>query len=324
MLRYLPYLIYTDTSSSQYLVEVGHPICSPHTHTGSKSRYCCCIEDMKKKLYVVLTLVFVLTFCVTCFSFRHVIRSPSIFSVRSSSVDPILDAVVIKDVTALKCEILKKAGLCVRGEIATEEEKLSLSEFICELEGSFEQENIPNIPEMSKGTWELVYSSSYLFRSSPFFMSARAVCKDGEEADRFNYFCKLHREALAFTSIGHVRQVVTDETLTSYFESNVAALPGLPVNIKGTIVSKADIQSSEGSSLKLLMNTVTIENSNIPVIKDLLQPLDSRALASILESNFPDYSNPIPEFRCYYVDSDMKICRDQDDNIFVYNRLDLD
>ena len=229
----------------------------------------------------------------------------------------------MSDASALKCEILKKAGMCVRGEIASNEERRALSDMICELEESFEQEKIPNIPQMSKGSWELTYSSTYLFRSSPFFMSARAVCKDGEEADRFNYFCKLHREALAFTSIGHVRQVVTDETLTSYFESNVAAIPGLPLNIKGTIVSKAEIQSNEGNTLKLQMDTVTIENSNFPIIKDLLQPLNSRSLANILESTFPEYSNPTPEFRCYYVDSDMKICRDQDDNIFVYNKLNM-
>ena len=272
----------------------------------------------------VFAFLLILILSVICRSFRRVIPSPYTFSLRSSSADPILDAVVVKDVSALKCEIIKKAGLCLRGEIATEKEKLSLSELICELEGSFERENIHDIPKMSKGTWELVYSSSYLFRSSPFFMSARAVCKDGTEADRFNYFCQLHREALAFTSIGHVRQVITDTSLTSYFDSNVAAIPGLPVNIKGTIVSKADIKSNEGSSLKLLMDTVRIENSNIPVIKDLLQPLDSRALASVFESNFPEYSNPIPEFRCYYVDSDMRICRDQDDNVFVYNKLDAE
>ena len=274
-----------------------------------------------------LVALVLLLFSLVCYSLRFRAIPSSCASSSASllaSADPIVDAQIVQDVSALKCEILKKAGMCIRGEISSEEERNSLSNLVCELEGTFDQANVPNIPEMSKGTWELIYSSTYLFRSSPFFMSARAVCKDGEEADRFNYFCKLHREALAFTFIGKVRQVLTGETLTSYFESNVAALPGLPVNIKGTIVSKADIQSNQGSSLKLLMDTVSIENSNIPVVKDLLQPLDSRALATILESNFPQYSNPIPEFRCYFVDADMKICRDQDDNIFVYNKLEVE
>ena len=34
------------------------------------------------------------------------------------------------------------------------------------------------------GTWELVFSDTQLFRSSPFFMAGRAVCKDGQEAEQ--------------------------------------------------------------------------------------------------------------------------------------------
>merc|ERR1711998_591131 len=176
---------------------------------------------------------------------------------------------------------------CVRGEIASEGEKEELQQIICNLEGTFSKQDVGLIPTMCQGRWELVYSSTYLFRSSPFFMAARAICNDGKEADRFDYFCKLHREALAFTSIGHVQQQINGSTLTSYFQSKAAVIPGLPFTVTGTIVSSADIESFEDNCLKLHMNTVKVEDSNLPIFRDFLQPLDSRALSRFLETTFP-------------------------------------
>ena len=49
--------------------------------------------------------------------------------------------------------------------------------------------------------------------------------------------------------------------------------------------------------------------------------LDSQQLGDFLEAQFPSYTNPTPIFRCYFVDSDMRICRDQDDQVFVYSRI---
>ena len=37
------------------------------------------------------------------------------------------------------------------------------------------------------GTWDLIFSDTQLFRSSPFFMAGRAVCADGAEAQRYDW-----------------------------------------------------------------------------------------------------------------------------------------
>lgn len=172
------------------------------------------------------------------------------------------------------------------------------------------------------GEWDLIYSNTYLFRSSPFFMAARAVCKDGVEAERFNWFCKQHREALIFTQIGRVSQTISEGRLVSEFESRVPGLPGLPVIIKGTIQSSADYilvsddkpsadantssaveatgsdgdeeevgspsSSSKKTCLELHMDRVRIkqESSNIPLVSELLnlfEGLDTRAMSQVLE-----------------------------------------
>ena len=174
-----------------------------------------------------------------------------------------------------------------------------------------------------KGEWSLIYtSSSFLFMSSPFFQAARYVCKTTEEIDRFKWFCRQHRDALAFTSIGSVKQIITDTTLTSEFESNVAAIPGLPVVIKGTIESKADVDF-ENNLMKMKMDTVRIKQgtSNIPFISNLLDEFDglqTRILSDVLETNVDTYTTPVPEFRTYYCDDSFRISRDIDDDIYIY------
>ena len=44
----------------------------------------------------------------------------------------------------------------------------------------------------------------------------------------------MNREALAFTSIGHVRQRITDDSLVSEFETTAAVVPGLPITVKAS------------------------------------------------------------------------------------------
>ena len=44
---------------------------------------------------------------------------------------------------------------------------------------------------------------------------------------------------------------------------------GLPVVIEGAIVSSAEIVSKEGGAWKLLMDTVEIKGSNIPLLRQV-------------------------------------------------------
>ena len=187
------------------------------------------------------------------------------------------------------------------------------------------------------GRWELVYSSTELFRSSPFFMAGRAVCSTDDQAQQYNWFCEMHRKALAISTIGAVRQIVSPSRLISEFEVKAGAIPflrkfspfsysgGLPVVIEGAIVSSADIDiSDEGDSWELSMDTVEIKGSNLPGLRQILDSgmkLQSRQLGSFLESNLPNYENPKPVFELSYLDDRIRINRDQDDNIFVYSKV---
>lgn len=229
---------------------------------------------------------------------------------------------ISEQVARLRIDLFSVAARTARGEIARSSEKIEALSLIENLEGL----NTNTAPARACiGNWDLIYTNTQLFRSSPFFMAARMVCKDGDEADRFNYFCDLHREALRFTTIGRVRQIISSTQLVSEFESNVAVLPGLPLVVKGTIRSVADIESIDDDSWTLLLDTVTIKqgSSNIPGLGSFLDSysgLPLRPLSRLLQDNIQRYTIPKPVFRTTYLDEDIRISRDQDNNAFVYKR----
>jgi hypothetical protein len=188
------------------------------------------------------------------------------------------------------------------------------------------------------GTWELVLSTTQLFRSSPFFMAGRAVCTNDVDVQRYNWFCDMHRAALSVSTIQSVRQIVTpsNNQLVSELEVMVGAIPflsdltpfrysgGLPLSITGAIVSTADITpTSDGTGWEIHMDTVEIKGSNVPVLRQILDnenvQLRSRSLASVLEQAISSYSTPKqPVFRTTYLDDKYRVSRDEDDNIFFY------
>lgn len=223
----------------------------------------------------------------------------------------------------LKVALLATAARTNRGELSDDTDKSKAMELIGKLESLNPIPN-PALSSYHNGAWELVFSSTYLFKCSPFFLAARAVCQDGVEAERFNYFCKLHKAALAWTQIGKVTQTISDTSVVNSFETSGSPFLGLPGPfIRGVITSTADIESKTGSEMTLFMDKVKILNSNVPLLRNFLETfegLPTRSLSSVLESSI-SLKAPKPKFFVTYVDTHMRICRDQDDEVFVFNRV---
>lgn len=237
------------------------------------------------------------------------------------------------DAESLKRKILALGASTARGEGASKVEKYEGAATVYLLE---QLESLsPSKSAEVLGTWELVFSDTQLFRSSPFFMAGRAVCKDGAEANQYDWFCDMHRAALGMSQIQRVRQIVSETKLVSEFEVSAGSVPflkdllpmapaysgGMPFAITGAIVSTADIVEKDEGSWKLLMDTVEIKGSNIPGVRQALDSgvrLQSRDLGDFLETNVDSYTNPNPVFRTTYLDENFRVSRDQDDKIFVY------
>lgn len=177
------------------------------------------------------------------------------------------DPVVETDVEETLASLLQISASTGRGEFATAEQKDKAASLIAQLEAQNPTDEPANSP-LAQGRWELLYSSTQLFRSSPFFMAGRAVCSTPEQAKQYDWFCDMHRKALAISSIGQVRQIITDTKMISEFEVQVGSVPflsdftpfaysgGWPVTVEGAIVSSADITpSSNGNAWELYMDT---------------------------------------------------------------------
>lgn len=245
-------------------------------------------------------------------------------------------APVSAEIGPLKQQLLALAAGCNRGEAATTSDLAAARSLVERLEALSPIAEPTLAPEV-RGTWDLVFSDTQLFRSSPFFMAGRAVCDEGQQADQYDWFCDMHRAALAVSTIGKVRQVVDGERLVSEFEVQAGAVPfvsdfvplaysgGLPLTITGAIVSTASIEANLGTGYRLLMDTVEIKGSNLPGLRQALDAglkLQSRQLGSAIESVVPTYANPQPLFRTSYLDAEgLRISRDQDGKVFVYAKV---
>jgi len=234
--------------------------------------------------------------------------------------------------TRLAYALLRLAAGCGRGESATEAQKVEARSLASRLEALNPTEQPAYACE---GTWTLAFSDTQLFRSSPFFMAGRAVCADGAEAARYDWFCEQHRAALSIATIGAVRQIVSDDKIVSEFETAAGAVPfltdflplaysgGLPFAVRGALVSSATIEGNDGHGFELLMDTVEVKGSNLPGVRQALDAgvrLPTRVLGGALEQVLPTYANPKPRFAVTYVDDDLRISRDQDDKLFVYTK----
>lgn len=96
------------------------------------------------------------------------------------------------------------------------------------------------------------------------------------------------------------------------------------MTVDGAIVSSADVTQKEGREWEIYMNTVEIKGSNIPGLRSILDmensKLKSRDLSKILEENVSSYEVPRPILRTTYVDDSIRIVRDVDDNVYVYDK----
>ena len=248
---------------------------------------------------------------------------------------------LVSDVSSTKVEeslmaLMQIAASTGRGEFATKAQKEMAEKLIAELEANNPTPEPANSP-MVNGCWGLLYSNTQLFRSSPFFMAGRAVCSTSEQAKQYDWFCEMHRKALAISSIGAVRQVISPTRMISEFEVQVGAVPflsdftpfkysgGWPVTIEGAIVSSADISPNpSGDAWEIYMDTVEIKGSNIPGLRQVLDQglkLGSRTLGDFLEQNVNGYTNPRPVFQITYLSQSLRICRDQDGKVFVYGKV---
>jgi len=217
----------------------------------------------------------------------------------------------------LKRELILLASVTNRGMCASTEEENLVIDIVTQLEAL----NPTADPALnSQGDWELCYSSTQSFRSSPFFLAIRAFLGDENEAGAENFF-NIHDKATTASRVGKVRQIIDrDNTeLVSEYDLSVGLVPGLPVKVKGCVVTSADLVVIAPETWEMSVRGTKVNGSNVPFLD---QYLDDNAVEIPVGEAYKAISGSIPTaiLKTYYVDEGMRITRDVDDNFFVFTR----
>lgn len=217
-------------------------------------------------------------------------------------------------IQSMKSKLLGIAATTNRGECANQQQVESALDLITQLESmnpSFANE-ADGTEYSVEGCWDLVFTDAQLFESSPFFVTIRELFGANEKAKQA---FKMHRAATNTGEIGLVQQVLTSSQLKSNVDVRNGLIPGLPFSLRGKIVSTADLTIIDRYSMKLSMKETSVQNSNIPGIGPLLSAA-SLPVGTILKSLMGD----LPEcfLSTFYLDGDLRITRNKDDNVFVY------
>ena len=232
---------------------------------------------------------------------------------KSVAVDENEEDAVIRD--QLKRELLLLSSVSNRGEFASPEDQNVLTDLVAQLEAL----NPTSDPAMKcEGEWDLALSSTQFFRSSPFFLTIRAVMGESNKAMAENAF-DIHDRATTAGRIGRVRQTIAGDELVNEVDLEVGFFPGLPFRAKGTVVTTASYQALSSESAELRVKSTKVKGSNVPILNQLLDDLNIEIpVGQFLQQT--QGSVPNVRLKTFYVDEGLRITRDMDDNFFVYTR----
>jgi hypothetical protein len=179
------------------------------------------------------------------------------------TVDVNEEDALIRD--ALKRELLLLASVTNRGEYASSDEKDIVIDLVAQLEAL----NPTAQPASNcEGDWDLCLSSTQFFRSSPFFQTIRVAMNDPTMAN--NAF-DLHDLATSMSRVGRVRQTLKDRLLISEVDLEVGMMPGIPIKIKGTVVTSAKLAVVSDQKWELQVQDTKVKGSNIPIFNQILE-----------------------------------------------------
>jgi hypothetical protein len=231
------------------------------------------------------------------------------------SVDIDEDDAVIRD--ELKRELILLASVTNRGMCASTEEENLVVDLVTQLEALNPTAN----PALnSQGDWELCYSSTQSFRSSPFFLAIRGFLGDDNKSIAENLF-DIHDRATTASRVGKVRQIIDkdNQELVSEYELSVGLMPGIPLAVEGTVVTTAKLTAQAPETWELKVRGTKVNGSNVPFLD---QYLDDNAVEIPVGDAWQSVSGSVPTavLKTFYVDEGMRITRDVDDNFYVFTR----
>ena len=129
------------------------------------------------------------------------------------------------------------------------------------------------------------------------------------------------RRATTASRVGKVRQIINknNSELVSEYDLSVGLIPGLPLRVKGTVVTSAELTVIAPETWEMTVRGTKVNGSNVPFLD---QYLDDNAVEIPVGEAYKAISGSIPTavLKTFYVDEGMRITRDIDENFFVFTR----
>ena len=239
--------------------------------------------------------------------------SADLLTAKAVTVDENEEDAIIRD--DLKRELLLLSSVTNRGEYANLDEQNMMVDLVAQLESL---NPTPDPASNCEGDWDLCLSSTQFFRSSPFFQSIRVAMGDSNKAIVENGF-ELHDRATTPSRVGRVRQTITSDRLVSEVDLEVGVLPGIPIRVRGTVVTSASLRVVPPEAFETRIISTQVKGSNIPIFNQFMDDLKFELPVGDFYSTVQG-SVPVVPFKTFYVDQAMRITRDIDGNFFVFTR----
>ena len=150
-----------------------------------------------------------------------------------------------------------------RGLFGFSSRKGKITSLIRDLEGLNPVSN-PAESALNMGTWELIYSDTNFFLTSPFFLARQDACSAARGGKAFARYMTSLQSSSSLGSIGTVRQIITESELISEINT-------ISDSIDGAIVSTASIRPTlSGRAWDMSLSSLEVRGSNTFVVRQLM------------------------------------------------------
>mmetsp|Transcript_28255 Transcript_28255/g.28543 ORF Transcript_28255/g.28543 Transcript_28255/m.28543 type:complete len:286 (-) Transcript_28255:32-889(-) len=219
------------------------------------------------------------------------------------------------DLSFLSSDLLRLAALSSRGQIG--KENISKAKRIIEDLENYRVDETAIDYSLLLGEWELVFADDDITRSSPFFWAFKKATKDLK--DPLNASKQWSDSVLAFTdgipikSIGECTQMITSDSLRSQVRVQV-----FPAGSSLMTTTSTWRSTEEPNLLELQVDKTQVLESTISKFLPFLDSNMSFPSGSALELIKPGSSTVY--MRVTYLDSNIRICRNEENYVFVFTR----
>lgn len=262
----------------------------------------------------------------TCLSAQHS-RNGNKRRVRTRATEVVEeDAKISASVQDVKRELLAAAAASGRGEAASSIQKDEIRNLSSKLIAMNPTES-PVTSACINGTWELLYSSSFAFRSSPFFWAVGKLL--GPQADFF-YDAHDHQTGMFGGGCGRCVQKIDLTTGTFTSDCIVKASVGIPllgfaplISGFGSVITKGEARAVAPDTIAVPLGSLstTVSQDDASVLPALNFLNGTTVPVGDVMSRISDASSEV-SMRTMYLDDELRISELEDATLLIYRRVD--